>query len=142
MSSNFLIGIDIGGSHISVGLVQNGSIFETVNRDFTANSASADDLIDLVILLINRLIDMKVASLSNITAIGIGCPGQCKDGVIVAASNFPKVRNLPIASIISKRFSGVPCFLLNDADAAMAAEIWNPSHLGSTPIRNAAMISK
>lgn len=137
-----LIGVDIGGSHIGAGVVQHGSILKTVHKVFNAATASAEDLVNLVADLVKQVCDSsKDTGLSKKTlrAIGIGCPGQCKDGVLIAASNFPNVRNLNITSIISEKFDGVPCALFNDADAAMAAEIWCA---GSTPLEHAAMISE
>jgi len=74
-----------------------------------------------------------------ISSIGVGCPGQCKDGVLVAASNFPTLKNIPFSAMLSKRFGGVPVVLLNDADAAMAAELWRPG--GFTDVQNAAMVT-
>ena len=78
---------------------------------------------DLIEDAIRKLL-VHPGNIAAVRAIGIGCPGQCKEGVIVAASNFT-YRNVPITKLVTEKF-GPPCILLNDADAAMAAEIWNP----------------
>ena len=74
-----------------------------------------------------------------VIAVGIGCPGQSKNGVLVAASNFPGWKNVPFSSLISERLGGIPVTLLNDADAAIAAEVWGGSH---PRVQHAAMISE
>ena len=60
--------------------------------------------------------------------------------MIVAAANFTH-RDVPITELLSARFKGIPCKLLNDADAAMAAEIWHPEFVGDVDRMNAVMIT-
>ena len=56
--------------------------------------------------------------------IGIGCPGHCRNGILMSAANLPTLKEFPIASMLSEAFDGIPTVLLNDADAAIAAEVW------------------
>lgn len=61
-----------------------------------------------------------------IRGVGVGCPGQSRDGILIAASNFPKFKNAPLVEMLQgyQLLTGIPCILVNDADAAVAAEVW------------------
>ena len=49
---------------------------------------------------------------ARLAAVGIGCPGQPKDGVLTAAANFPLWKNVPYVDVISSKLN-VPVTLLN-----------------------------
>jgi len=49
--------------------------------------------------------------------------GQARDGVLVAAANLPLFKNAPISRLLSEKLNGVKVVLVNDADAALAAEL-------------------
>jgi len=79
-----------------------------------------------------------------IRGVGIGCPGQSRDGVLIAASNFPKLKNAPLVEMMQgyRLFAGIPCILVNDADAAVAAEVWAAeSKAAYSHAQNIAMIT-
>ena len=72
--------------------------------------------------------------------------GQCKNGVLVAASNFPLLKNVPIVAELGKLFYeklqlNVTVCLINDADAAMAAEVWGDSNGKYDQYNNIAMVT-
>ena len=138
--SDFLLGIDIGGSHVGIGLIHGSSGQIVSFLEQSLSDASPQFLVDTIVEMSSRILpkDLKVNS------IGVGCPGYTKDGVVVAASNFPSWRMVPLAKMISVAFRSVPVTLLNDADAALAAEIWGPkkhNDFSYGGITNAAMIS-
>jgi glucokinase len=155
------IGVDVGGSHVSVGLVTtDGELLFTEEQPINALSLEATELISLIVELISHVMDEFTSKISQsatlsesfgsnfsklipdilinnifssksvrIGGIGIGCPGQSRDGVLIAASNFPKFKNAPLVNMIhGYRFlSEIPCILVNDADAAISAEVWAAS---------------
>jgi len=59
--------------------------------------------------------------------------------VIVATANLPLFKNVPICKLVSTALNGVPVVLVNDADAALCAEI--ASNSGLTNVRNAALVA-
>lgn len=61
---------------------------------------------------------------ARISIIGVGCPGHSKNGILMAASNLPTFKEYPMTKVLSNAFKGIPCVLLNDANAAIAAEVW------------------
>lgn len=132
------VGIDIGGSHIGVGIIElaKGRLLNTTKKSHKVSSPEV--LVSEIVSLVNS----ACSSLTNfsIYCIGIGCPGQTKNGYLVAASNFPGWNMVPLADLVSEKFSLVHVVLLNDADAALAAEIWSDE--SEKPFDNVAMISK
>lgn len=119
-NGEFVVGIDIGGSHVGVCIMHcNGKILGEADAPVT--NRDQNNVIELIFGLVDDLV-RKYPS-TKISAIGIGSPGQPKNGCIIAASNFPTWKNVPLAAIIGKRYS-VPSFLFKDSDAAFAAEIW------------------
>ena len=151
----YLLGFDIGGGHIGSGLVlENGGELIVHHEeglpgisDLSAKSLVKKlyEMYKILIKKINKIDNNNNnnnISLNDINAIGIGCPGQSCKGVLVAAANLPTLRNVPLASMVSDMFNGIYCTLLNDADAAMAAELWagqGPKLYGD--VNNAVMLT-
>ena len=72
--------------------------------------------------------------------------GQSKYGVLVAASNFPLLQNVPIVSNLQDKLLDllhrkIFVFLLNDADAAVAAEVWGDTSGKYDHCSNIAMVT-
>lgn len=138
-----IIGVDIGGSHVGVCLLHRdpASRFPPlgmVGQPLTNREVSY--VIDSMYSLISRLMEKNADCV--ISAIGVGCPGQPQDGVVVAASNFPTWKDVPLVNLVKKRFPGVFVCLLKDSDAALAGEIWGENSPSYGPTKNAVMISK
>ena len=99
-------------------------------------------MIETIFLTVSVIVKIH-GGINSMKGIGIGCPGQCKDDILIAASNFPSLgTNIPLCDLVSNKFGGIMCILLNDADAAFSAEVWRPdSNLSRENKLNAAMIS-
>lgn len=68
-------------------------------------------------------------------------PGQSKDGVLVAASNLPEFKNVPLSSLISKNFGHIPVLLVNDGDTTLSTEIWgNETKIRYKNVKNVVMV--
>ena len=141
-----LLGVDIGGSHIGCGFVREKKVliwYETTVDPFTLDEQGLlSSICNLVFRLKN---DFESGSPINIQAVGVGCPGQCKDGVFIRASNLPRIFKCNLATAIHSHLdlsSDVPVVLLNDADAAVAAEVWGTNFMETHPTaKNIAMIT-
>lgn len=117
--STGIVGVDIGGSHVSAGFVRAG-VLETMGPREEHHVVSVDELIAVVQRVVRPLLSPEVK------VIGVGVPGPVRDRhVLIACANLPFVRDLPLASLLSTEF-GVPVFLFNDADCAAAAELLGP----------------
>ncbi len=119
------MGVDIGGSHVGVGLVDNktGRITHHHQCPIDGAEMQAEELIWVIDSEVRKLLNEAGVPLSEVKAIGMGCPGHIHKNILVAASNFPIMKKVPIADMVTKKL-GIPSIIINDADAAMSAEVW------------------
>lgn len=80
------IGIDIGGSHIGVGIVEGKELIKKIDRFYTTEDRSnmQDAVINIINELINNLLIENNYSLENVEKIGVACPGTVTDGKIMS----------------------------------------------------------
>ena len=111
------IGIDMGGSHIAIGIVnENGKIIEKFEKDIkTVGDQSKAEISTYIIEIIS-----KIKENHNIEKIGIGSPGTPRDGVLTNLINL-KIKEFDISSILMEHFD-IPIKLKNDAKCAGLAE--------------------
>ena len=86
-----LVGIDLGGTNIAIGLVdEKGKILKQDSTP-TLGKRSADEIIDDMIALAEKVIYDANLSKDKIKGIGIGCPGAVdnKNGTIIFTENIP-----------------------------------------------------
>lgn len=118
------IGIDIGGSHVAVGLISyNGAIIaksETNISNSPKQNNFEDALINTIIQQINRVLEEGKTDITKIDLIGIAVPGMVSKTGIIKAENL-HIKNFEIANEINKYFN-VPIKLRNDAKCAALAE--------------------
>ena len=115
------IGIDVGGSHIAVGAVNDDNfLLSEIAKDIKIAESEdpAKTLLDNMIIMIEEL--TKQEKLDKIDLIGIAAPGIIKNGIIVRAENL-KVYNTDIISVIKEKFN-TETILRNDAKCAALAE--------------------
>lgn len=112
------IGIDLGGSHIAMGIVDNrGKILEKVEKRITkAEKGNIKKVIEEYILekTENFLKQYKV------TEIGIAIPGTVKDGIVVKSVNLG-LKNYDIIKKLQEKIH-LPIQIRNDAKCAAIAE--------------------
>ncbi len=113
------IGIDVGGSKIAIGVIDNsGYIIAQKSFETPINN---DDFI----ALLKDALPPFIAQFSPVS-IGIGVPGWVEDGVVVFAPNLPFLNEIPLKSIVESAFA-LPTFIANDANCAALCE----HHFGS-----------
>jgi glucokinase len=123
MSGRLVLGVDIGGTKVAAGVVNEaGEILSKVRVPMIANDSAATAM-DCV----HRAIEAGMRSGSgSVEAIGISSPGPLdpKRGMIINTPNLPCWRNFPLLAEIEERYR-LPVQLDNDANAAGLAEaIW------------------
>lgn len=117
MSSNTIVGVDIGGTNISIGIVRDGQVIEK-NRIATPALEAKQVVIDTVI--------QGIAELSgnyDIVGIGVGVPGLLDEraGIVYDLVNIPSWDEVHLADAISEYFK-VNVFLTNDANSYVVGE--------------------
>nr|MDD6335441.1 ROK family protein [bacterium] len=115
------LGVDVGGSHIGVGLVdEHGTILhqdEMVTNPKRGTAAVLDELAQLA-----RRVAEKAGGMDKIQGMGIGLPGvvNVDAGTLVFADNLGW-SNVHICSEMNARL-GIPIMCGNDANVAALAE--------------------
>lgn len=118
------IGIDIGGSHIAVGVITyNGTIICKSEKDLPSilkTDEYGEFIIKTIIELIEDVLETAQKDITKISLIGIAVPGMVSETSIIKAENL-HIKNLEITKEINKYFN-VPVKLKNDAKCAALAE--------------------
>lgn len=116
----YSIGVDIGGTNIAIGLVDEG--YNVVFKKSFATRAPrpAEEICDDIIKTYNELISENNINPDNIEGIGLACPGIIKNSVVVSASNL-KFYNVHLKDIIKEKTT-LDCEICNDANAVALAE--------------------
>lgn len=118
------IGVDIGGSHVGVGLLnRRGTFMAKKEKDLENNDKKqnfSDILVENIIELITQILEEEKVEVKDIELIGIAVPGIVSDTHIIKAENL-HIKNFNIVSEINKFFN-VPIYLRNDAKCAAIAE--------------------
>lgn len=112
------IGIDLGGSHIAIGVVkENGTLLE--KKEVDLNHKEIEKLEQFIVDYILKGIQ-EYSNQYPIDLIGIASPGEPKDGRITSLVNLG-IQELDITEVIQK-ISNLPVQILNDAKCAGLAE--------------------
>lgn len=119
----FYLGIDIGGTNIAVGIVdENYKIVKKASNP-TSLPRSSEDLCDAIYQTGMKAIREADLTIDDIQWVGVGCPGTIdrKAGTAhVYVNKFP-FNGINLRDELNKRF-GIPCFVENDANAAAYGE--------------------
>jgi len=111
------VGIDIGGTTIKAGLVDDtGSV-----RDARRTPTIVDDIDGLLKTLISLISQFQ--SSTSIEAVGIGIPGlrSTRTHLIETSPNIPCIHNLNLEALLSKQLN-LPVISENDANAGAYGE--------------------
>lgn len=114
------IGIDLGGSHIAAGIVENGKIQKQVEKDIIEKKQIEIIIVKEITNLINILLDESVTK-EQIEKIGIAAPGVISKGTIVKASNL-NLYNFDLLSKLKEIYPETELSLRNDGKCAAIAE--------------------
>jgi len=120
----YAIGIDIGGTKISVTLgTSNGKILVR-KKIITRTGSQSKACIQEMIASIHEIFrEFKISS-RDILGIGIGAPGavNSKKGILPRSPNLAGWAGIPIVGIFRDKFK-LPVYLANDANAAALGEL-------------------
>jgi glucokinase len=122
--SSYFLGVDIGGTKVSAGLVdQLGHILFTTRSSMITGGDAQDGF-----SAVKRVIDEMLQRRGDITISGIGVsspgPVDPQTGIVANPCNLPCWRDFPLRSEIERTY-GLPAKVDNDANAAGLAEaLW------------------
>ena len=113
------IGIDVGGTNLKAGLVNEAGQIVAVERtplDFKTVEQFAETLADLALAV------MKTGGVQtcDVEYVGVGIPGAVKGGDILYTCNIP-LRDVPLSDLFRRKLD-LPLLLENDANCAAVGE--------------------
>lgn len=120
---NYSIGVDIGGTTIATGLVnENGEVLHKVEVPSVSNSR--EGMFEQVVLSIETLhSSLKEAERKKIKGVGVGVPGKVdiEKGIAIFQNNL-SWDNFPITDRLKKLYPNYPIEMDNDVYMATFAE--------------------
>lgn len=122
----FFLGIDIGGTGIKIGVVDDNGQMLGHTKIATENQKGAPDAAGRVRIAADKLLTELGLTLADITAAGVGAPGtmDIPNGKMLEPHNLPGWYNAPIRNLISEALDGKRVSFANDANAAAFGEWW------------------
>ncbi|HHW00722.1 MAG TPA: ROK family protein [Clostridiaceae bacterium] len=119
----YYIGIDLGGTNIAVGLVdEEGHI---IHKDSipTGKHRPYQDIVKDMAMLVLKVIKDAGKDIKDVKSVGIGSPGtpDNEKGILVYANNLTNFVNVPLRAEMQK-YIDLPIILDNDANCAALAE--------------------
>lgn len=125
------IGIDIGGTNLKAGLVNDeGSILAMEKRKI-AEVSDQKALVEALVALTQSLTERGGLTPEQIRSVGVGVPGavEIHSGAVLYTCNLP-LRNVPLRKLFH-RYLPYPLYVENDANCAALAEYYAGAGMGS-----------
>lgn len=116
------VGIDLGGTNIVAGVVDDHyTILATAKRK-TNLPRPADDIISDMAAVAKEAVEKANMTMQEVRYIGVGCPGTCNQETgIVEYSNNLRFDKVPLKAKLEE-LTGKPVYVENDANAAALGE--------------------
>lgn len=124
----FEIGVDIGGTNIKYGLV-NEALEIVAHGSIPFPKTTAEDMADKLAAALRAMLAEQ--GVTEIGSIGIVVPGSIdRSGEMVIAAYNLGFHDVPLRAIMQARFPGVPVYIANDANGAALAELYKGAFVG------------
>lgn len=116
----YKIGVDLGGTNIAIGLIDQTN--KMVAKDSVKTGKSVDAIINDMADLVLKILESQGLTTEAISHVGIGVPGTCdyEVGIIKNAPNIGFI-NVNIREKIEAKLK-LPVYIENDANAAALGE--------------------
>ncbi|MCZ0704061.1 glucokinase [Natronobacillus azotifigens] len=125
--SKFLLGVDIGGTTVKIGVIQeNGDIIEKWEILTNISSGATSIPSDIWTSIEGKLVELNIDN-TDIIGIGVGAPGfvQTETGIVAEAVNLGW-KDFKLADKLNT-LSNLPVYVDNDANIAALGENWKGS---------------
>lgn len=116
------LGIDIGGTNISAGVVDERYAMLSKEKVKTLNERPYSDVLSDIIKAANAAVHAAGITFDEVECVGVGCPGTCnrETGCVEYANNL-HWENVPLAADLEKAL-GKRTYFDNDANVAAYGE--------------------
>jgi len=116
MAKQGIIGVDLGGTKVSVGRVEGSRVVRGVTAEISAEESEA--------WVLRRVVQaIKKVFLPSVAGIGVGVPSlvDVEEGIVYNVQNIPSWKRVPLKKILEDRFHR-PVLVNNDANCFAAGE--------------------
>lgn len=139
MDRTYIIGIDLGGTNLKIGLSRASCALIEKQVLSTTSFADKSALIEAICGAVNGIIRSHGISVSAVRGVGLGLPGpiDTSRGMVHYFPNIPGWREVKLRDILRKKLR-IPVFIDNDANLMALAEFSAGAARGS---RNAVCIT-
>jgi len=120
----YVVGVDVGGTNIKLGLVHpQGHVITRSHFPTKPFSSSKSKLIEVLAQEIKKILLSQNIKSKNVAGVGVGLPGLINydKGIVRFLPNIPGWKNVPLKSILEKKL-GLPVFVDNDVKLITLAE--------------------
>ena len=122
--ANLVVGVDLGGTKIQTAALRSRKVVGQ-DRVETPQTGVAD-VVTAIAIAVRGALRSAGAQTGDLTAVGVGTPGEIGDGGTVTRS--PNVQGftddvVPLARLVSRRLRGVHVAIDNDVRVAMLGEV-------------------
>lgn len=118
----YRIGIDLGGTNIVAGVVDDNYAIVATSKCKTACPRPAEEIVADMARVAKEAVQKAGITMKDVRGVGVGSPGVCnkETGVVERANNLGFI-NLPMCSMLEELL-GVKVAIENDANAAALGE--------------------
>lgn len=129
MRVDVVAGVDLGGTHIRVGMFEPSGQVVEIREERLPVKRTPDSGVEAVVGLIEQL--LSVHSNTRLTGIGAGATGPVKpdEGTMISPHTDPPWQFVPFCAPLREKFQA-PVVLENDADTAALGEYWQGAGQG------------
>jgi glucokinase len=120
--SNYVIGVDLGGTKILAGVFTSSLECVATTKLSTKPQRGSKEVIERIARCVNDAVDEADLSLKQVSGIGIGAPGaiDAGSGTVMFAPNLDGWKEVPLKKELEGHLN-VPVFVENDANVAVLA---------------------
>ena len=119
----YTIGIDLGGTNIVAGVVDDNYTILASAKCKTGAQRTPEEIIDDMAAMAREAVGKAGLSLGDIAHVGVGCPGTCnpETGEVEYTNNI-NFSHVMLGPILKEKL-GLPVYIENDANAAAIGEV-------------------
>ena len=126
----FEIGVDIGGTNIKIGLV-NEALELTARRSIPFPKTTPEDAVEQIAAAIRGLLAEAGVTEAALGSVGVIVPGSIdRTGERVIAAYNLGFHDVPLRALVQAQFPGTPVYIANDANGAALAELYKGAFAG------------
>ncbi len=123
MEKKYYVGIDLGGTFVKGGVVDENGVILSQDKVPTEREQGGDKVVENIARLTKKVLADAGVDVSQVQGLGMGVPGMIdsKNGIVTYSNNFGW-EHFPIAEKLQAQ-TGLSVYIANDANVAALGEV-------------------